>query len=120
MSKRPGAITVIAVLSIIGGVLGILAGFGLIALNAAAASDPTISSTISVPYAIIVIVLSIAQLVASIGLFQMKLWGYWGTIGLDVVSIALAVIGSSLGSSSVVTIIVVLYLLFGNVRSKFA
>jgi hypothetical protein len=121
MQKRPGLITVIGILGIIGGVLGILGAVAIFGLAGVAASaDSTVSLGSSIPYAVFLLVIAIAQIIACVGLLQMKIWGYWGVVALEVIGIVLAVVGSTLGTSSGVSLVIILYLLFGNVRSKFA
>lgn len=104
---RPTGVTVIAVLSIIGAILSIIGGFGVLAsgaiLNQAASGQLGADAQQAVAQvdigalgpllpviAVISIVSGVLSLIFAVGLFQMKRWGWLGTIVLCVVAVVLA------------------------------
>lgn len=124
--ERPTGVTVIAVLTIISSVFGIIAGLGGLAIGGVAttagAADPSaqaVGGGLAI-LAIILLVVSALDLVCAIGLFRMASWGLWGTIILSVVGIVVAVAngGSILSVSNILGVIIVGYLF--TQREKFA
>jgi len=118
--QRPGGITILAVLLVIGGVLSILAGLGLMALSStvAAGSGYTL-------FGLLTLVLGIIDLGLAVGLWTLQPWAYWGTIVIEVINIVLTLIlmlgsyGSSI-TSLIIPVIVVIYMFTNqNVKTAF-
>jgi hypothetical protein len=87
-------IILLVILSFIVVIQGLLRGLGLIGVLGPPISDADLNvvTTWAIPIGIGTIVLAIATIVANIGLFRMMIWGYWGTLGLNVLSLVLDII----------------------------
>ena len=91
--KRPLGVTIIAVLLIIAGILGLI--FGGLALAAAFtlghtldvhhhATTSTVVDTLGVILASIPLILGLLALIFAWGLWALKRWAFWVTVALDV------------------------------------
>jgi len=116
MQQRPTGITILAILAFIGGILGILGGFGGFALGGGYVALGAIS-----------LILGIVNLALGYGFWTLKPWAWPLGIGLEIVSVVLAVIYIVGGQSSVaseaisiiISVIVLYYLTRPNVRQAF-
>jgi len=120
--KRPMGVTIIAVLSAIGGVLAIIGGFGLMALSSAvnaitsaagvSAAYPLFSASV---WGIILIALGVLDLIGAYGAWNLKKWAWTLLIGLMVFSILqnlafMSVNGGSVILSLVIDAVIIYYL----------
>jgi len=85
-AARPTGITILAILSAIGGVLGLLGGIGLLGLSA------TVLSGMGALLGLVVIALAVLNLALAWGFWTMQPWAWPLGVGLEIVSIILAVV----------------------------
>ena len=88
-------VSLVAILSVALVIPEILRGLILIGVVqgiVVSGADPSVVSTWATPIGIGTLVLAIATIVAGFGLYRMKKWGYWGTFGLNVISLVLNVV----------------------------
>ena len=119
--NRPTGVTIIGVLSIIGGILGICAGAagiglgGILGVGGAAAAVGVGSaeaaavagaSGLLVVFSFVSLVISIVQLAGGVGLLQLAPWAYRLTVIITIVSIIIAVLGVVLGGNAITSIII--------------
>lgn len=106
---RPIGVTIIAILTIIGGILLLLSGVGLVALGAIFSVNPadTTSSPnigaqfigiISAAVGGVLLVIGIGYLVMSYGLLKGKGWAWTITVILIIIGIAIQIVSTSVGS----------------------
>ena len=141
--NRPTGVTIIGILTIIGGVLMLVSGIAIAALAAAfplltSTGDQTsmpqsqIPSSIPVEYlgiaslavGTILIIIGIVSLIVAYGLFKAKKWAWTGNVALSIVSIAMGIVSIATGSiGSIVGIVIsgaILYYLYRpHVREYF-
>lgn len=143
--KRPTGVTIIGILNIIGGILGLIMGFVLIALGPTLSqisendTSDTMNTNIELSkiddylhiFGIISIPIGIASLIVGIGLLKGKGWAWSGAVILSIISIVFnlvyaALLGgveaSSIGGTIVGIIIngiILAYLFKSNVKSYF-
>jgi hypothetical protein len=107
---RPIGVTIIAILTIIGGILLLLSGIALVSLGAFFSVNPvdtTMSSSnvgaqfigiISATVGGVLLVIGIGYLVMSYGLLKGKGWAWTITIILLIIGIAIQIVSTSVGS----------------------
>jgi uncharacterized membrane protein len=108
---RPLGITIIAILTIIGGILLLLGGVSLIALGTLISVSPPLDSTITNPHHLaqffgvisaavgsVLLVIGIGYIVMFYGLFKGKRWAWTITIILLLIGIAIQIISTATGS----------------------
>jgi hypothetical protein len=107
---RPIGVTIIAILTIIGGILLLLSGVGLVALRAIFSVNPADTTTsspnigaqfigiISAAVGGVLLVIGIGYLVMSYGLLKGKGWAWTITIILIIIGIAIQIVSTSVGS----------------------
>lgn len=98
--KRPLGITIIAILIAIFGIFSIITG--IIALS------------ITLPLAVISLILGVAQLVVVYGLWTLKKWAFWATIvieALTVLSGVLGLLGFNFGKTGIGALVLALLIL---------
>jgi len=108
-STRPTGITILAILSAIGGVLGIFAGLGATILGSVVASVTGGLGGLLAIIGLVSLVVGVAELVLAYGFWTLKPWAWMLGVGLQVVSIALAVlwvIGGTSITSEVISVAV--------------
>jgi hypothetical protein len=108
VNTRPTGITVLAVLSAIGGVLGILAGSGALfggAIIGAAGAATAVSGLggIIALLGLALLVLSVVELLLAYGFWTIKPWAWRLGVALAVVNIVLAVLQLLTGGQSIVS-----------------
>jgi hypothetical protein len=135
--KRPTGVTILAILALIGGVIGIFGAlalflaYGVVVSGAAAtagvSAQITQSSTILLVLAIYLLVVSVLDIVVGIGAFMLKGWAWTLGIVLEVLSILYVIVnaatGGGFGFGSVVSVLIAAVILFylfqPNVRVAF-
>jgi hypothetical protein len=106
MNQRPFGVTLIAILAIIVGVIGIVAGIPLLSVHA------------GIGLGILAIIVGVVNLVFGIGALQLKPWAWVLGVVLEIVALITAIVGviqnRSLWSEiiSIVIAAVILYYLF--------
>jgi hypothetical protein len=110
---RPTGVTIIAILTIIGGILLLLSGVGLLTVGALFSVNPvgTTTTTSSASHAAaqffgiifaavggVLLVIGIGYLIMSYGLFKGKGWAWTITIILTIIGIAIQIVSTSVGS----------------------
>ncbi len=118
-ATRPTGITILAVLSAIGGVLGILAGLALFALGGvAAASGAGALFGLGAIFGLIALVIGVLSLAFAYGAWTLKPWAWPLGVGLQIASLALSaltILGGGDISSQLISVViagVILYYLF--------
>ena len=127
-ATRPLGITILAVLSAIGGVLSILAGIALVGLGgfAAASTGAAALFGLGAVFGLIALVTGIANLAFAYGAWTLKPWAWPLGVALSVVSIVLSVLtivggGDITGQilPIVISAIILYYLFQANVKALF-
>ena len=108
---RPLGVTIIAILTIIGGILLLLGGVSLIALGTLISVSPPLDSTITNPHPLaqffgvisaaigsVLLVIGIGYIVMFYGLLKGKRWAWAITIILLLIGIAIQIISTTTGS----------------------
>ena len=108
---RPLGVTIIAILTIIGGILLLLGGVSLIALGTLISVSPPLDSTITNPHPLaqffgvisaaigsVLLVIGIGYIVMFYGLLKGKRWAWTITIILLLIGIAIQIISTATGS----------------------
>jgi uncharacterized membrane protein (DUF2068 family) len=118
MSKRPFGVTVIAILLIIGAVIGIVGGLMAVGV---------IGTATGVAVGVATLILSALQFIVALGLWSLQKWAWTLTVIVVILRIAgevwALVAGGQLAASIaslVVNVIILLYLYSRKVRSAFA
>ena len=125
--QRPTGVTILAILAIIGGVLGLLAALGLLGATATVASATGVASGTIVLLGAVSLVLGVADLVFGIGALQLKTWAWTLGIGLEALSIIENIVDAALKLSNIGSAIIsiaigayIIYYLFRpNVQQAF-
>lgn len=125
---RPMGITVLAVLSAIGGVLGIIAGVALIGLGglAAATTGSAAYFGLGAIWGVILLATAVASLAFAYGAWTLKPWAWPLGVALAIISLALSALtvisGGDIGSQIIGVVIqaIILYYLFQpSIKSLF-
>jgi hypothetical protein len=108
---RPLGVTIIAILTIIGGILLLLGGVSLIALGTLISVSPPLDSTITNPHPLaqffgvisaaigsVLLAIGIGYIVMFYGLLKGKRWAWTITIILLLIGIAIQIISTATGS----------------------
>jgi hypothetical protein len=134
-NNRPTGVTIIGILTIIGGVLMLVSGIALAALasvfplvastgDQASMLQSQIPSTIPVEYlgiaslsvGTILIIIGVVSLIVAYGLFKAKKWAWTANVALSIISIAVGIASIAAGSiGSIVGIVIsgaILYYLY--------
>src|SRR2546425_5818390 len=111
--SRPLGITIIAIIMAIYGILGIIAGIGLLSAGATALG---VSS----------LILGVLQLILAWGLWTLQRWAFWATVILQVLALINGIFTLTQGNAAsgivaiVIALIVLIYLFADrNVRAAF-
>ena len=123
---RPTGITILAVLSAIGGVLTILAGLGLLAVGSVTATVVAIGGLFAI-FGIVFIVLGGAELAFAFGAWTLAPWAWMLGIGLMVASLVVTIAQIVLGYQSItgsiigiaINLIILYYLDTPDIRRAF-
>jgi hypothetical protein len=130
-ASRPTAVTVIAVLLIIGGALGVLGGLAGLFLGAAVgvaggSGEAAAAGGLVALLSIVAIVLSLVNFVIAYGLWTLKPWAWIATLVLEGISILLSlgnvVSGNGAGGAVfgiAIAGVIIYYLMQPNVKQAF-
>jgi hypothetical protein len=127
-AARPTGITILAVLSAIGGVLGILGGVALIGIGglAAASTGSAAFFGLGAIWGLLVLATAVASLVFAYGAWTLKPWAWPLGVALQIISLALAALtvisGGDITSQIIGVVIsaIILYYLFQpNIKAVF-
>lgn len=127
-AARPMGITILAVLSAIGGVLGLLGGIAIIGIGglAAASTGSAAFFGLGAIWGLLILATAIASLVFAYGAWTLKPWAWPLGVALSIISLALAALtivsGGDIGSQIIGIVInaVILYYLFQpNIKALF-
>lgn len=118
---RPTGVTIIAALMIIGGVLGIIASIAIIGLLG------SIGFGLAAILGIVALVSAVLSLVAGIGLWQLKPWGWTLAFAIAVVNIVVNVVSVLTGNATIagvavntiINAVVIYYLNTPEVKAAF-
>lgn len=119
-AARPMGITILAVLSAIGGVLGLLGGIALMGLGglAAASTGTAAYFGLGAIWGVLLLATAIASLVFAYGAWTLKPWAWPLGVALQVISLALSLLTILSGgdiSGQIISIVIsaiILYYLF--------
>jgi hypothetical protein len=132
--KRPTGVTVLAILDILGGIVGLAAGALFIGIAALASSNLAaqypalggISGIASILYALgaLALVLGLVSIVVAVGFLGGKGWAWTLGIVVSVISIIISIVETVIGFSSniigiVFSIIIIYYLMRPHVKAYF-
>ena len=137
--KRPLGVTILAILALIGGILGILAGLAGLAGGALLSSSAVtsqlgstatqvhVNTTAVLAWSAVALILGIVDIVLAIGAFRLSPWAWTLGIGLEIISIVVAIVEVALNYSSptgialgvIINVIVLVYLFTPKVRAAF-
>lgn len=127
-AARPMGITILAVLSAIGGVLSILGGIALIGLGGvgAASTGQAALFGLGAIFGLLLLASGIASLAFAYGAWTLQAWAWTLGVALQIISIALAVlavIGGSDISSQIIGVaiaaIILYYLMQPTIKAAF-
>jgi lysylphosphatidylglycerol synthetase-like protein (DUF2156 family) len=118
--QRPIGVTILAILSFLGGLFEIFAGLGMMALAAISGTiDPAVFGPLAAFMGIIgilLLILGLVTMVVAIGLWRMRAWAWWVAIIVNIVSLAINAASYS-WTGLVLPLIIVIYLVV--IRDKF-
>jgi hypothetical protein len=127
--ERPTAVTVIAILQIIGAVFGILGGvgalFGGAILGTLGGSVESAGTGFMVAImGIVLLALSVVGLLLAIGLFQLKPWAWMGTLIVQALGLSIGVGSLNSGSGAnilglIFAVVIIAVLLQPNIKRAF-
>jgi hypothetical protein len=127
-AARPMGITILAVLSAIGGVLGLLGGIAIIGIGglAAASTGSAAFFGLGAIWGLLILATAIASLVFAYGAWTLKPWAWPLGVALSIISLAIAaltIVSTGDISSQIIGIVinaVILYYLFQpNIKALF-
>jgi len=127
-AARPMGITILAVLSAIGGVLGILGGVALIGLGGLAATSTGTAAYfgLGAVWGLLILASAIASLVFAYGAWTLKPWAWPLGVALQIIGLALSALtvisGGDISSqiiSVVISLIILYYLFQPSIKSLF-
>ena len=127
-AARPMGITILAVLSAIGGVLSILGGIALIGLGgvAGASSGQAALFGLGAIFGLILLASGIASLAFAYGAWTLQPWAWTLGVALQIISIVLAVLavigGSDISSQIIgvaISAIILYYLMQPSIKAAF-
>lgn len=104
--QRPTGVTVMAVLSAIGGVFGLLASLVLLGLGAAVSTASGLGGGLVFVAGIIVLAYSVLSLILAYGFWTLKPWAWPLGIGVQVLGIIQAVLQFMNDSTNVVSLVI--------------
>jgi hypothetical protein len=127
-AARPMGITILAVLSAIGGVLSILAGIALIGLGGvgAASTGQAALFGLGAIFGLLILASGIASLAFAYGAWTLQPWAWTLGVALQILSLALAVVaiigGSDISSQIIgvaISAIILYYLMQPSIKAAF-
>ena len=127
-TARPTGITILAVLSAIGGVLSILGGIALLGLSGVAGASTGSAALFGMGaiFGLIALASGIAALAFAYGAWTLQPWAWTLGVALQIISLALAVLaiigGSDIASQVIgiaIAAIILYYLMQPNIKAAF-
>lgn len=126
-SARPTGVTIIAVLAIIGGIFGILAGVAVLGLGGlATAAGGTDVGVTAILFGLLLLVVAIGELAFGIGAWGLKPWAWTLGVGIMAASIVISLLSGLINGnltnqivSIVIDAIVIYYLFTPGVKAAF-
>ena len=127
-AARPMGITILAVLSAIGGVLGILGGVALIGLGGLAATSTGTAAYfgLGAVWGLLILASAVASLVFAYGAWTLKPWAWPLGVALQIIGLALSALTVISGGdisgqiiSVVISLIILYYLFQPNIKAVF-
>ena len=104
--QRPTGITVLAILSFIGGVLAILAGLALVGLSGAIAAAAGGGGGLATILGLLLLVFGVLELILGYGFWTLKPWAWSMGVALQAAGIVLDVIQFINNGSQLVSVII--------------
>ena len=104
--QRPTGITVLAILSFIGGVLAIFAGLALVGLSGAIASAAGGGGGLATILGLLLLVFGVLELILGYGFWTLKPWAWSMGVALQAAGIVLDVIQFINNGSQLVSVII--------------
>lgn len=130
---RPTGVTVIAILSLISGLLGLCGVSPLLGISVIGAIIPTgvtqILGAIGIVVSALLVVGPILQIIFAYGAWNLRSWAWWFGIvatGISVLGVIIGIIGSggaavpTIVTNALLPIIIFIYLLVPDVRRAFS
>lgn len=105
---RPLGVTILAVLALIGGVFGVLAGITIVFLGGIAATITGALGTIVALLGLFLLVLSIVELALAYGFWMLRPWAWQLGFILEVLNVALVVLQLLTGGASITNLVITL------------
>jgi len=112
--NRPLGVTILAILQILGGILGILGGSAALML---ALLTPAL--ILFIILAAILLIVGLLGLIVGWGLYTMKSWAWMLAMILNIINIILAIYPTLNIVSMIIPLIIVLYLNQKDIKSRF-
>ena len=103
--QRPTGITIIAVLSAIGGVLGLLAGIALLTVGAATGVTAGLGGFVAIG-GLVVIAYSVLSLILAYGFWTLLSWAWPLGVGVEVLGVVQAILQFMNDSRQVVSLVI--------------
>jgi hypothetical protein len=103
--QRPTGITIIAVLSAIGGVLGLLAGLALLTFSAAGGTVAGLGGFVAIG-GVVVLAYSVLSLVLAYGFWTLKPWAWPLGVGVEVLGVVQAVLQFMNDTRQIVSLVI--------------
>ena len=110
---RPLGVTILAILQLLGGILGIFSGFGIVML---AMLTPSLIFFLII--GAVLLITGLLGLIVGWGLYTMKSWAWMLAMILNIINIIIAVISFDI-ISLIIPVIIVLYLNQADIKSRF-
>jgi uncharacterized membrane protein (DUF2068 family) len=104
--QRPTGITVLAILSFIGGVLAIFAGLALVGLSGAIAAAAGGGGGLATILGLLLLVFGVLELILGYGFWTLKPWAWSMGVALQAAGIVLDVIQFTNNGSQLVSVII--------------
>ncbi|MHA1577343.1 MAG: hypothetical protein ACTSU3_08265 [Candidatus Thorarchaeota archaeon] len=108
-SDRPLGVTILAILQLLGGILGIFAGIAIVII---------IPLLLTLILGAVLLITGLLGLIVGWGLYTMKSWAWMLAMILNIINIIVAIIGFDL-ISLIIPVIIVIYLNQPDIKSRF-
>jgi hypothetical protein len=104
--QRPTGVTIIAVLSAIGGVFGLLASVALLGFGGAIAGATGLTGGVLVVAGLIVLVYSVLSLVLAYGFWTLQPWAWPLGVGVEILGIVQAILQFMNDTRQVISLVI--------------
>jgi uncharacterized membrane protein (DUF2068 family) len=111
---RPLGVTILAVLEWIGAILVLITAIGLIALGAAI----PLFGALGLIFGVIMLLLALVSFIIGYGLFTLKSWAWMLAIIFNILDIILGIVAFDI-ITIIISLIIVIYLQQGDIKSRF-